>query len=59
MFPGDIKRDQWEGTAKQTIYMIASTKVLNTEIFTSITVLVFRLLIHKVLFINRKDKKNC
>ena len=34
--------------------MIASTPTINTEIFTFITVLVFKLLNHKVLLINRK-----
>ena len=38
-------------------YMIASTQITNTGIFTLIAVLVFNLLIRKVLFINRKDKK--
>ena len=40
-------------------YMIASTQIANTEIFAFITVLVFQLLSHKVLFINRKDSRNC
>ena len=40
-------------------YMIASTQITNTEIFTFITALVFRLLYRKVLFINRKDNRNC
>ena len=35
-------------------YMIASTQMINIEIFALITVLVFNLLCHKVLFINRK-----
>ena len=34
--------------------MIASTKLTNTEISTSIAVLAFKLLSRKVLFINRK-----
>ena len=34
--------------------MIASTQITNIEIFAFIAVLVFRLLSHKVLFINRK-----
>ena len=37
--------------------MIASTQITNNEIFEFITVLVFKLLSGKVLFINRKD--NC
>ena len=38
--------------------MIASTQVTNTEIFTFIAVLVFKLLSREVLFINRKDNRN-
>ena len=37
--------------------MIASTQI--TEIFAFIAVLVFKLLGRKVLFINRKDSRNC
>ena len=40
-------------------YMIASTKITNTEIFAFNAVLVFKLFTRKVLFINRKDNKNC
>ena len=40
-------------------YMIVSTQIKNTEIFTFIAALVFRLLSRKVLFINRKDNRNC
>ena len=39
--------------------MIASTQIANTEIYAFIAVLVFNLLNHKVLFINRKDNRNC
>ena len=39
-------------------YMIALTKITNTEIFAFIAVLVFKLLRGKVLFINRKDNRN-
>ena len=39
-------------------YMIALTKITNTEIFAFIAVLVFELLSGKVLFINRKDNRN-
>ena len=39
--------------------MIASTQITNTEIFAFIAVLVFKLLSCKVLFINRKDNRNC
>ena len=39
--------------------MIASTQITNTEIFTFIAVLDFKFLSHKVLFINRKDSRNC
>ena len=45
-------------------YMIASTQIKNTETFAFIAVLVFKvlslkLLSRKVLFINRKDNRNC
>ena len=40
-------------------YMIASIQKTNTEILAFITVLVFKLLIRKVLFINRKDNESC
>ena len=39
--------------------MVASTKITNTEIFSFIAALVFKLLNRKVLFINRKDNRNC
>ena len=39
--------------------MIASTKITNNEIFAFTAVLVFKLLSRKVLFINRKDNRNC
>ena len=39
--------------------MIASTQISNTEFFAFIAVLVFKLLSRKVLFINRKDNRNC
>ena len=39
--------------------MIASTQITDTEIFAFIAVLDFKLLCRKVLFINRKDNKNC
>ena len=34
-------------------YMVASTQIINTEVFAFIAVLVFKLLSHKVLFIKR------
>ena len=40
-------------------YMIASSKITITEFFAFIALLVFKLLSRKVLFIKRKDKKNC
>ena len=40
-------------------YIIALTQLTNTEIFAFIAVLVFQLLSLKVLFINRKDNRNC
>ena len=39
--------------------MIAITQIINTKIFAFIAVLVFKLLSRKVLFINRKDNRNC
>ena len=39
--------------------MNASTQITNTETFAFIAVLVFKLLSRKVLFINRKDNRNC
>ena len=40
-------------------YMITSKQITNIEIFAFIAVLVFKLLSRKVLFINRKDNRNC
>ena len=40
-------------------YVIPPKQITNTEIFTFIPVLVFKLLSRKVLFINRKDNRNC
>ena len=39
--------------------MIALTQITNAEIFAFIAVLVSKLLIREVLFINRKDNRNC
>ena len=39
--------------------MIASTQIINTEILAFMASAVFKLLSRKVLFINRKDKRNC
>ena len=39
--------------------MIASPQVTNTKIFAFISALVFKLVSRKVLFINRKDNRNC
>ena len=40
-------------------YIIALTKITNTEIFAFKTVVVFKLLNCEVLFTNRKDNRNC
>ena len=40
-------------------YMMALTQITNTEIFTFIAVLFFKLLSGKYLSINRKDYRNC
>ena len=39
--------------------MIASTQMINTEIFAFIAVLVIKLLSHKVMILNIKDDRNC
>ena len=39
--------------------MVASAQITNTEIFAFIAAPVFKLLSRKVLFINRKDNRNC
>ena len=39
--------------------MVASTQITHTEIFAFIAVLVFKLFSRNVLFINRKDNRNC
>ena len=39
--------------------MIALTQVTNTEVFAFTAVLVFKSLSRKVLFIDRKDNRNC
>ena len=39
--------------------MIALTQITNTEIFTFIAVLVFKLVSCKILLINLKDNRNC
>ena len=39
--------------------MFASTQITNTEILAFIAVLVFKLMNRQVLFINRKDNRNC
>ena len=40
-------------------YMITSTQITNTEMFPFIAVLVFKLSSRKLLFINKKDNRNC
>ena len=39
--------------------MIASTQITNPEIFAFIALLVFKLVSHKVLFMNGKDNELC
>ena len=39
--------------------MMASTQITNTEIFAFIAALVFKLSSCKVLFMNRRDNRNC
>ena len=40
-------------------YVIASTQITDTEIFVFIAVIDFKLLSCKVLFIKRRDNRNC
>ena len=40
-------------------YIITLTQIENSEITEFIAVVVFKLLSRKVLFINRKDNRNC
>ena len=42
-----------------TKYMIASTQITNTEVLIFIAVLVYTSLSRRVLFINKKDNRNC
>ena len=39
--------------------MMALTQITNTEIFTLLAVLFLKLLSRQVLFINKKDNRNC
>ena len=39
--------------------MIATTQITPAEIFAFLAVLVFKLMSRKVMFINRKDNRNC
>ena len=39
--------------------MSALTRITHTEVFAFAAVLVFKLLNHKILFINRNDSRNC
>ena len=40
-------------------YMIASAQITNTKNFAFMVLLVFKLLSHTVLFMNRKENRNC
>ena len=40
-------------------YMIALTQITNTETFTFIAVVAFKLLSRKALFINKRDNRHC
>ena len=39
--------------------MVASTPIANTDIFVFIAILAFELLSRKLLFVSRKDNRNC
>ena len=53
----ELKAQSWK--LYNNKYVIASIQITNTEIFTFIAVLVFKLLSRKILFIKRKDNRNC
>ena len=55
--PNDLKVQSCKSYNNK--YLIASTQITSNEIFAFIAVLVFKLLSRKVLFINRKDNRNC
>ena len=40
-------------------YMTASTQIANTDVFAFIAVLIFKLFSRKVLFLKKKDNRNC
>ena len=57
-----VERASIKGTIMKIIYhryIIASIEITNIEIFAFIAVLVFKLLSHKLLFINKKDNIKC
>ena len=58
-----ITKSGFKGTVMQINqslkYIIALSQIKNTEIFAFIAMLVFKLLSRRVLFINRKDNRNC
>ena len=39
--------------------MIVSTQITNTELFAFIAVLAFKVLSSKVMFVTKKDNRNC
>ena len=54
--PFKLKVQSWK--SRKNKYMIASTQITNIEIFAFVAALVFKLLSRRILFINRKDKRN-
>ena len=62
MINNAIKFARFKDTFMQISYIvtivIASTQIIDNEIFAFVGVLVFKLFSRKVLFINRKDKRN-
>ena len=49
----------WSYRLYNNKYMIASKQITSTEIFAFLAVVVFKLLSHKDLLINRNDNRNC
>ena len=61
VYPEPCQTSKIEFFAKiaNDFYMINPTQITNIEIVALIAVLVFKLMIRKVLFIRRKDNRNC
>ena len=54
-----IQNEKYKCKLYNNKYTIASIQMTSNEILAFIAVLVFKLLNRKVLFINKKDNRNC